>query len=226
MHTWLRFWLGESCRLCKVDLLPKESGICVGCSGLLPFAWLDEGLLLASEDQAESQNVRVRSWLVFSEKNAVRHLIHRIKYKSDRPLAVDLGRAMGRDLGSLSGISIPEIWIPVPLHPKRLRQRGYNQSEALAQGLQSELGGRVESRILKRDKHSESQTKNSRNARSNNVAHAFSCKPGILLDPNIRIAVVDDVITTGSTLKACCSALQAAGFTNVQAWTLGCSGWL
>lgn len=226
MHTWLRFWLGDSCRLCGAGLLPQESGICVGCSGLLPFAWLNERLQVPTEIQGQSVDIQVRSWLVFTEKNAVRLLVHRIKYQSDRPLAVNLGRAMGRDLGSCSGIEIPNLWIPVPLHAKRLRHRGYNQSEALAQGLQSVLGGRVESRILQRNKHSESQTKNSRNDRSKNVAHAFSCNPKVGLDLNSRIVVVDDVITTGATLRACCSALHAAGFSRIQVWTLGCSGWL
>jgi len=226
MHTWMRFWLGDSCRLCKADLLPQESGICVGCMGLLPFAWLQEQLLLNADGFAQPIEIQVRSWLVFSEKNAVRPLIHRIKYKADLSLAFYLGQAMGRDLADVPGLLLPDIWLPVPLHPKRRLQRGYNQSLGLAKGLQSVLGGRVEPRLLYRQKHGESQTKNARNLRSENVAQAFLCKSDVLPNPSLRIALVDDVVTTGSTLKACCTSLNLAGFSNLEAWTLGCSGWL
>jgi len=226
MHTWLRFWFGNSCRLCHSELLPHESGICIACKGLLPFAWLNDRIHIPAQATTQPLDFQVRSWLLFSEQNAVRQLIHRIKYKSDSSLAYDLGQAMGQDLGSIPGISIPELWLPVPLHPKRFRMRGYNQSEALAQGLQSVLGGLVEPRLLIRDKHSESQTKNSRNSRIGNVAHAFSYQPNLLPNRLTRIGLVDDVITTGSTLKACCTTLHSAGLSNIQAWTLGCSGWL
>jgi len=226
MNAWLSFWFGNACRLCNAELLPQESALCTACKGLLPFAWLNDYLQIPCEGQSQSLNIQLRSWLIFSEQNAVRTLIHRIKYKSDRSLAVDLGKAMGQDLGSFPGISIPQVWLPVPIHPKRLRMRGYNQSEDLAIGLQSILGGRIQPKLLKRTNFSQSQTKNSKNARSSNVAHAFSCQPTLMPNTNTLIGLVDDVITTGSTLKACCSALHSAGFSNIQAWTLGCSGWL
>jgi ComF family protein len=226
MHTWLRFWLGESCRLCRAELLPQESGICVGCKGLLPFAWLQEQVLIDSIGGPQPLEIQVRSWLVFSKKNAVRPLIHRIKYKADISLAFYLGQAMGKDFAAQSGVQLPDLWVPVPLHPKRRRKRGYNQSWLLANGLQSVLGGRVEPRLLFRHKHAKSQTKNNKLHRSENVEQAFGCKPEVVTDPNLRIALVDDVITTGSTIQACCFALNRAGFSNLEAWTLGCSGWL
>lgn len=225
MNAWMRFWLGESCRLCSAGLLPLESGICTGCLGVLPFAWMRNSLPLV-ENEKQHINMPIRSWLLFSEHNAVRTLIHRIKYQSDAHLAFDLGCAMAKDFRSDSAIDWPDVFIPVPLHAKRRRQRGYNQSEMLAKGLASVGGGRIDTHSLIRQLHSESQTKNSRKGRTENVEQAFLCTRSKPPEMPLKIALVDDVITTGSTLKSCCMALNRSGFTQVEAWTLACSGWL
>lgn len=203
-----------------------ESGICTGCLGVLPFAWMRSSLSFAEEEGTGTMEMPVRSWLLFTEHNAVRTLIHRIKYKSDAHLAFDLGCAMAQDFRSDGSLNWPDVWIPVPLHAKRRSKRGYNQSEMLAKGLASVVGGRIDTQLLIRHLHSESQTKNSRQGRTQNVQQAFVCKAIKPHAASLKIALVDDVITTGSTLQSCCKALNQAGFTQVEAWTLACSGWL
>jgi len=129
MHTWLRFWFGDSCRLCHSELLPHESGICIACKGLLPFAWLNDRIHIPADATTQPLDFQVRSWLLFSEHNAVRQLIHRIKYKADRSLAFDLGQAMGQDLGSIPGTvaarsPAPQTLSHARLQPKRIPGSG------------------------------------------------------------------------------------------------------
>ena len=103
-----------------------------------------------------------------------------------------------------------DVLVPVPLHGRRLRQRGYNQSQIIAGHLGKELGIEVESRLLRRITHAGPQARAATaDERRANVARAFQCGPGSL--EGRKIALIDDVTTTGATLRACASALKRAG---------------
>jgi ComF family protein len=112
----------------------------------------------------------------------------------------------------LLGIEPADLWVPVPLHPLRLAERGYNQAALLARELSRAARGRVDARRLQRLRHTDQQAKRNRQARSQNVALAFAARepPGVSRH-NRRVVLVDDVVTTGATLDACISALRAAG---------------
>ena len=107
-----------------------------------------------------------------------------------------------------------EVVVPVPLHKRRMRQRGYNQSAILATGLGREMGVEVDRGCLRRVTYVGPQVRASTaDERRANVAQAFECGPGRV--EGKRVAVIDDVTTTGATLRACAAALKRAGAAEV-----------
>ena len=134
--------------------------------------------------------------------------IHRFKYGAAPELcrALCLHAARGIDL---LGIEPSDVWVPVPLHPLRLAERGYNQAALLARELARAERARVDTRRLYRVRHTEQQAKQGHRERGKNVAEAFRVRAGAT--PARRIVLVDDVVTTGATLSACIQALRAAG---------------
>lgn len=136
------------------------------------------------------------------------------------------GLVAGRVLGELladhldrsrsgSAIREAEILVPVPLHPRRLRERGYNQALELALTLRRELKLRLLPAACRRVRATASQTGLRGRARRRNVADAFVAAPAVA---GKHVALVDDVITTGSTVAAAAEALYRAGAASVQAW--------
>ena len=111
------------------------------------------------------------------------------------------------------GIEPSDVWVPVPLHPLRLAERGYNQAALIARELSRIQGARVDARRLYRVRHTEQQAKRDRSGRAQNVAQAFRARSRAsapATQPR-RLVLVDDVVTTGATLSACIQALRAAG---------------
>ena len=135
--------------------------------------------------------------------------IHRFKYGSAPELSGPLARLAARG-SDLLGIEPGDVWVPVPLHPLRLAERGYNQSALLARELSRAAGGKLDARRLCRLRHTEQQAKRGRRGRSENVAGAFAVRRKASFAP-ARVVLVDDVVTTGATLAACIRALCAAG---------------
>jgi len=108
--------------------------------------------------------------------------------------------------------------VPVPLHARKARERGFNQSLLLAQALARVGGGRVEE-VLRRDVDTRSQTEFDRKTRQANLKNAFALVPGARLTPDQKYVLVDDVFTTGSTLNSCARILRRAGALNLDVVT-------
>lgn len=107
-----------------------------------------------------------------------------------------------------------DVIVPVPIHRRRMRQRGYNQSEILATGLGNSMGIEVDRQCLRRVTYAGPQARASTaDERRANVAQAFECGPGRV--EGKKVAVIDDVTTTGATLRACAAALKRAGAAEV-----------
>jgi ComF family protein len=134
--------------------------------------------------------------------------IHRFKYGSAPELCAPLCRQAVRGI-DLLGIEPTDVWVPVPLHPLRLAERGYNQATLLARELSRTLEARVDPLRLCRLRDTDQQAKQGRRGRAQNVAQAFGVR-NIATRPE-RIVLVDDVVTTGATLAACIQALRGAG---------------
>ena len=144
-------------------------------------------------------------------EGAMREAIHAVKYQTVRATAPILGRLLGR---WIQATPVPgEFVVPVPLHKRRLRSRGYNQSELLAEELGKLSGLPVGEAVLVRTRDTPPQVSLSgREERVRNVEGSFSCVGGV---EGRKILLVDDVVTTGSTLSACGSALRASGADSV-----------
>jgi ComF family protein len=140
---------------------------------------------------------------VFEYGGAIARAIHRFKYR-DRP---DLGRPLGE---ALARIALPDVdgIVPVPLHPKRLAERGYNQAALLARPLARVMGVPVRADILSRTRDTPRQAELDRTSRQQSIRGAFHATPDAR---GKRWLLVDDVRTTGATLRTCAHALRDAG---------------
>ena len=137
--------------------------------------------------------------------------IVRFKYAGRAELAASLGRLIAPRLGALA---LPQscLLVPVPLHRRSLATRGYNQAALLAQALANELSLPCAPRLLSRTRETAQQVGKSRELRLTNASGAFAVKePSRLAAVPPNVILVDDVVTTGSTVRACAQALAAAG---------------
>ncbi len=153
----------------------------------------------------------------FRFEGTIRSAVHQLKYRNLRAIAAPLAKMMA---DYLDDNPLPYgIIIPVPLHNKRLRERGYNQSELLAKEIAGLTGVRIEKDLLTRHRHTPAQvmTKSIQERRAN-LTGAFTCK-----SENIngkKVLLIDDVATSGATLDACAKALKSAGAVSVWGLTL------
>lgn len=210
----------RTCELCGRGLAYKEKVICVRCNFMLP----------RFTDQADIQSIvpnliggqayiGVYAYLKYYKKGISQKLMQQIKYGNKPELAELMGFWLGETILNMDpGI---DLIIPVPLHRKKLRKRGYNQSDYLACGISKATGISNSSKILIRTRNNPSQTNKSREERIDNVEDIFRVKDPGAIDSKI-ILLVDDVITTGATINACSTAILRAGaqYTGVAALAL------
>ena len=146
------------------------------------------------------------AFLFFSKQGKVQNLMHALKYRQQKNVGIYLGKLLGQDLLKSPLYENLDYIIPVPLHPKKLNIRGYNQSMMIAKGISEGYGTEI-FHGLKRNLHSPSQTKKSRYERWENVRDIFHLVDSHLLEDK-SILLIDDVITTGATLEACAKLLE------------------
>lgn len=197
---------------------------CVSCVSSLSFILpptcpicgqpgLQQGLCRACRTQP-LQIGGIRSVAVY--EGTLRNAIHSYKYSYMRGLSEALG-ALLVDYYRANSLSA-DVIVPVPLHRRRVRERGYNQSALLAAVLGREVGPPVLTDALRRDRYTISQTRLGWKERRENVADAFSCVDQAVAGRSVLL--IDDVCTTGSTLEACSIALRSGGAREVRALTL------
>ncbi len=210
-----------------------EGGIlCAGCAAGLP--WLENCCPRCARPLPEAEKVqecrRCRAappafdhcCALGSYTGALREALHRFKYNGARGLAVPLGRLLAARLSAMPWLGEVEALVPVPLHPRRQRERGYNQAALLAVAAGRELGIPVRA-MLRRNRETKSQTGLDRQGRLENMQGAFCCdaQPGggdSGGDKGTglkRLLLVDDILTSGATAHAACLALRQAGWSSV-----------
>ena len=154
---------------------------------------------------------------IFRFEGVARVAVHELKYRNLRAIAPTIASYLAAY--RMDEMIEPDVIVPVPMHPRRQRQRGYNQSELLARGLGRARALLVDTSSLRRIDAGRSQVRTAnRRERSRNVTDAFACAEGSFSDT--RVLLVDDVCTTGATLEACAVALRSAGAVQVVGLTV------
>jgi ComF family protein len=197
------------CAACGRSLWKHENIICSFCDFHLPKTYfhLDPDNPLTSTFRGRIQVNGVTALYFFHKGNRVQEMIHQLKYNGRKDVGIFLGMKYGLDLKIASLFNSAEVIIPVPLHPKKKRLRGYNQSEVFGQGLSLSMGIPMDIDSLVRARASDTQTKKSRFSRWQNVSEIFRVIHPERLSGK-HLLLVDDVITTGATLEACATELQ------------------
>jgi ComF family protein len=149
-----------------------------------------------------------------------RELVHKFKYEGAGYLLQDCFMLFEKCVGLLEYLDGAQL-VPVPLHPRKFRERGFNQSEALCQALIRLQPSASLSKILVRTMDTPSQTLFSRKERMRNLRNAFQLKPEADIDKDKRYLIVDDVFTTGSTVNSCTRTLKKGGIHRIDILTLG-----
>jgi len=208
-NDFLALFFPELCGACAKNLFKGEVEICTSCIYKLPITahHNDPNNKVARQFWGRISFFQAGAYLHFKKGGRVQALLHQIKYRKREQLGVRLGELYGYELSQSANFIKPDLIIPVPLHQKKLKMRGYNQSEAIAKGLSKVLQVDLSNTHLIRNLHTDSQTKKNRFSRYENMQEAFSIhQPGELEGKHILL--IDDVITTGSTLEACALCLQ------------------
>lgn len=203
LRNVLSLFYPRGCHACGKSLVLGEECICTFCLLHLPRTNFhtehDNPLLRIFQGRVP---IKTGTALFYYQKGCkVQQLIHQFKYKGYTEIGLYLGRMMGKELlasGFCQGID----WVlPVPLHPAKLHQRGFNQSELFARGISEATGIPLLADALVKITATTSQTRKSRFMRWQNVESVFALRDGQRLE-NCNLLLADDVITTGATMEA------------------------
>jgi ComF family protein len=204
------------CAGCQQPLQLNEELLCTDCRFDLPKtnSHIDVDKKLVNKFAGKVNLEHSLAYLKFVKGGKVQKIMHEIKYKNNQELGEMLGRMYGAELRENGFFDKFDLILPVPLHKNRLIIRGYNQSDCLAKGLAESLSIEWRNDILKRGIETESQVAKSRLERYENMQDVFYVENFEGLK-NRKIVIVDDTLTTGSTLESCVLALNDAGTNNV-----------
>ena len=224
-HNFLNLFFPELCVVCNSRLSEGEEYICTDCLLLLPKT----NFHLQSDNRLEEffagriPYERIAAYAYFIKGGSIQHIIHELKYNRNPKIGQFIGKLCGEQIRGSDFISSVDLLVPIPLHPKREKQRGYNQSLEICKGISESTGIPVDYSRLIRKINNQSQTKNSRFDRWKNVEDIFS-----LTDTNAfrgkHILLVDDVITTGSTIESAAKEILKIEGTKISIFAVGTAG--
>lgn len=212
--TWLRnfieLFFPRLCCICSTPLVDEEHDICTRCLLALP-----EALSAKSDNNFVEKRFIGRipiehatALLLFTKDGNAQKILHQIKYHGNERLAVTMGRKLGLHLAASGLFDSVDVLIPVPLHRRKERRRGYNQSLRLCQGIAQTFPRPIVSDNLTRIRHTDTQTHKNRIERLENMKDVFAVRNADALKGK-HILLIDDVITTGATTESCCQPLLA-----------------
>ncbi len=209
------------CVVCGDRLIEQEQWICLHCLHHIPRTNYH---LVPDNPVSQLFYGRVEieyatSFFTFSKGSQYQNLLHNLKYKGMKELGEEIGKHFGMDLLQSPEFSSVDVICPVPLHPQKEKKRGYNQSWWIASGIAKQMNKELSANNLKRVTATETQTRKNRFERWQNVEGIFE-----LSDPEAfsgkHILLIDDVVTTGSTLEACAASILSKTDARVSIATL------
>ncbi len=199
----------QKCLSCEGELTRAENSICSLCT----MNFTETNFHLSNEPTSMDKifwgriSIEKTFALFFFEKEkTTQKVLFQLKYKNNPAVGHYFGKEIAKRIKLNSDFDDVDVFIPIPLHPKKEFTRGYNQSEALALGITQELGAKMDTHSLKRVQHGVSQTKKSRLERWNSIQSTFQIKNSI--KKYKHIVLVDDVITTGSTIEVIAKSIR------------------
>lgn len=204
----INLFFPKVCSGCNSFLLSNENVICTVCRHDIPLT----NHHLNPENDAFKKFygripvVHTSALFYFHKKGIVQELIHNLKYKGHEEIGAILGEWYAEDLKTITLLQTVDEIIPVPLHRRKLKERGYNQVTAFGTALSSSLNIDYNDSILVRNVYSKTQSKKNLLGRTEGIESTFDVS-FTEKDHNKHFLLIDDVITTGSTLEACSRAL-------------------
>lgn len=199
------------CTACH-NSLPILTHYCPRCANILPTnASLACGSCLISPPPYE------KTFALFKYQDAIVHLISQLKFNGQLTHAKFFSETMRVAIKTQWYLNrpLPDLIIPVPLHPSKLKERGFNQAVVLAKSIAKDLNVAFDPFSLKRIKPTYSQTRLNAKDREKNMLHAFSSRYDY---SHLTVAVLDDVITTSHTMRACCRVIKERGAKEIHVW--------
>ncbi len=220
IHKVVEVLIPDRCCLCHS--VSKE-GYCNNCR--LFFPWIRNGCQqcgtsLASGFLCGQCQKRDSYWneaiIPFLYTDPISSQIHELKYQGKFSAAAALARMLASTVIKRSS-ALPDMIIPVPLHSRSLKKRGYNQSTLIARSLGKILGIPINEEVVVKSRYTESQTRLDQGARRANIEGAFDV---VKYSHGGSIAVVDDVITSGATIREVCKTLRRSGYDQLSIWAV------
>lgn len=196
------------CYACGEAISGKINNICISCRGDLAFLNIRvfENNPVQQLFWGRVNFEKATAFTKFEKNGKMQKLLYALKYNGVKDVGVTLGELAALEIGTSDFFKNIDVIIPVPIHAKKLKKRGYNQSQFIAEGIQNITELPVYSQVIKKELNTASQTRKKRFERFENVSNTFTLIDSISLK-NKHILIVDDVVTTGSTLEACANAL-------------------
>ena len=225
LDSILNLFYPRVCAACGDTLLKDEETVCLKCRYMLPRTGYENH---ADNPLEQGFYGRVKFHAVtacffFAKSGKVQHLIHELKYKGNKEAGVFLGQQIGMSIKEAPLFQGIDYLIPVPLHPKREKKRGYNQSLMIAQGIHEVTGIPIGSNYLVRVVNTATQTHKTAEERFKNVEDIFEVRQADELQGK-HLLLIDDVLTTGATLEACAHQLENIAGITLSAATAACAG--
>lgn len=201
----LSLFFPQLCAGCNIPLVKGEDILCLNCLADLPktnyFDGIDNPVALHFLGKVKINYAT--SFCHFDKGGRVQHLLHQLKYKGRKEIGYKMGLLFGFELIQNKQFHEIDAIVPVPLHPRKQRSRGYNQSTEICRGISESMNRPLITGNLIRQVHTSSQTLKGRYERWENVSGIFRVKDSDAFAGK-HLLLVDDVITTGATLEACC----------------------
>jgi ComF family protein len=212
------------CFLCNQRLREDEERICNNCWSSFSHAEQSSPAFIELTSRFQHGEVvgGFTTCYIFEKEGKFQEAIHLLKYRNIKSVGVRLGNEIGRKIVNDTTIKDIDIIAPIPLHKLKQRERGYNQSEFLCKGVSEVTKIEFTPNLIVRGKYTESQTKLNLEERKLNVAEAFSLNPKYHdAIAGKTIFLIDDVITTGSTIEAAARVLKQNGASRIYAASAG-----